>query len=211
MYGMNMNSGYSGWSMSNRAVVAYENGEKPISKFTKEDLYPLNKFLIDYGCSPINVTAMKKLLLLCGKSSWHHTGKYARNTNFYSVDTLIENLTDMFCGYADGCEQLRQYIDKIKKLEVASTKARKEEKFEYVIYNFDYLPKGRRHARYENSGSLRGVKRGNVIYELHPYIKNKKLANGINIRIEETFKKKPKDWDSNVVATVKSYFHTKKK
>jgi len=28
-------SGYDGYSMSNNAVDAYENGEKPISKWTK--------------------------------------------------------------------------------------------------------------------------------------------------------------------------------
>jgi hypothetical protein len=33
---MNANSGYSGWSMSNRAVEAYESGERPKSKWTKK-------------------------------------------------------------------------------------------------------------------------------------------------------------------------------
>ena len=32
----NMNSGYSGYSMSNRAVDAYEDGEMPLSKWTKK-------------------------------------------------------------------------------------------------------------------------------------------------------------------------------
>lgn len=31
-----MNSGYSGYSMSNRAVDAYEDGEMPLSKWTKK-------------------------------------------------------------------------------------------------------------------------------------------------------------------------------
>lgn len=31
-------AGYSGYSMSNNAVDAYENGEKPYSKWTKQDL-----------------------------------------------------------------------------------------------------------------------------------------------------------------------------
>lgn len=33
--GFNMNSGYFGWSMSRNAVAAYEDGEKPRSKWTK--------------------------------------------------------------------------------------------------------------------------------------------------------------------------------
>ena len=35
---INMNSGYSGYSMSNNAVNAYENGEMPLSKWTKDCL-----------------------------------------------------------------------------------------------------------------------------------------------------------------------------
>lgn len=29
-------AGYKGWAMSNNAVAAYENGEKPLSKWTNE-------------------------------------------------------------------------------------------------------------------------------------------------------------------------------
>ena len=38
----NMNSGYSGYSMSNRAVDAYEDGEMPLSKWTKKMIISLN-------------------------------------------------------------------------------------------------------------------------------------------------------------------------
>lgn len=31
-------AGYSGWSMSNNAVTAYEDGEKPLSRWTKVDI-----------------------------------------------------------------------------------------------------------------------------------------------------------------------------
>ena len=34
----NANSGYSGYSMSNRAVMAYESGEMPLSNWSKEDI-----------------------------------------------------------------------------------------------------------------------------------------------------------------------------
>ena len=34
----NINSGYHGFSMSNRAIEAYNNGEKPFSKWTKQDI-----------------------------------------------------------------------------------------------------------------------------------------------------------------------------
>ena len=32
-------AGYNGWSMSNNAIEAYENGEKPLSKWTKTDIF----------------------------------------------------------------------------------------------------------------------------------------------------------------------------
>ena len=31
-------AGYNGWSMSNNAVEAYANGEKPLSKWSKADI-----------------------------------------------------------------------------------------------------------------------------------------------------------------------------
>lgn len=31
-------AGYKGWSMSNNAVAAYENGEMPISKWSKKEI-----------------------------------------------------------------------------------------------------------------------------------------------------------------------------
>lgn len=34
--GFDMNSGYSGWSMSRNAVAAYRDGEMPKSKWTKK-------------------------------------------------------------------------------------------------------------------------------------------------------------------------------
>lgn len=34
----NMNSGYDGYRMSNRAVAAYDYGEMPLSKWTKKEI-----------------------------------------------------------------------------------------------------------------------------------------------------------------------------
>ena len=31
-------AGYHGWSMSNNAILAYENDEKPLSSWTKDDI-----------------------------------------------------------------------------------------------------------------------------------------------------------------------------
>lgn len=34
-------AGYNGFSMSNNAVAAYEDGEKPLSKWTKADIFEI--------------------------------------------------------------------------------------------------------------------------------------------------------------------------
>lgn len=85
-----MNSGYHGFSMSKRAVEAYDNGERPLSKWSKKDIIeeiiemeyelgvPLDKI------KKIPLTALKSLVL--SKSSWHHTSKYANKSSFYSID-----------------------------------------------------------------------------------------------------------------------------
>ena len=52
-------TGYNGWSMSNNAVQAYEDGEKPLSKWTKKTLvYELADAL---GTEPEEVANVLKL------------------------------------------------------------------------------------------------------------------------------------------------------
>lgn len=92
-------SGYNGWSMSNNAVQAYEDGEKPLSKWTKaEILDTIKKQEIELRCSVENLRRIpvKVLKEVCLKySSWHHTSNHYNRTNFYSLDVdAIENLTD---------------------------------------------------------------------------------------------------------------------
>lgn len=80
--------GYSGSSMSNRAVEAYENGEMPKSKWNKlailkeiDFLFP--KEVVDYFST---FPLMELFSSVMTKTSWHHTGKFANETDFYSVD-----------------------------------------------------------------------------------------------------------------------------
>ena len=92
-------AGYNGWSMSNNAIEAYENGEKPLSKWTKTDIFEaIEEQEVELKCTieklrkiPVNV-----LKLVCLRySSWHHTSNRFNKTDFYSLDVdYIENLTD---------------------------------------------------------------------------------------------------------------------
>lgn len=92
-------AGYNGWSMSNNAVAAYEDGEKPLSKWTKADIFDTIKDTgIELKCSieKLRKLPVKVLKEVCLKySSWHHTSNHYNRTEFYSLDiNRIENLTD---------------------------------------------------------------------------------------------------------------------
>ena len=96
-------AGYNGYSMSNNAVAAYENGEKPLSKWTKADILEgiekaIRKEELTLNCSmeklkKLNVKLLKEICLTY--SSWHHTSNHYNKTEFYSLDyDEIEELTD---------------------------------------------------------------------------------------------------------------------
>lgn len=77
-------AGYFGYSMSNNAVDAYENGEMPISKWDKATIMVEIRREASVGNLPLQCSmdnlgkfpekALKELCLKC--SSWHHTGMY---------------------------------------------------------------------------------------------------------------------------------------
>lgn len=104
-------SGYSGYSMSNNAVDAYNSDEMPLSKWTKvkfleivKETYP-DKLII---CEQLTLPAIKQYALT--KSSWHHTSEYFNKTDFYVVDEdFINDLTQ------DKVKELNQFAKVPKK------------------------------------------------------------------------------------------------
>lgn len=96
----NINSGYSGYSMSNRAIEAYESGERPLSKWTKTELLQeakeiaeANEYQLPARLYKLTADELRKELLY--RSSWHHTSSYVNRTDFYSIDEdALESLTD---------------------------------------------------------------------------------------------------------------------
>ena len=82
-------AGYHGYSMSNNAVSAYEDGEKPSSKWTKSEIIGELEILNDdvsAGLKKMTAAQVKDEFL--EKSSWHHTSKMYNRTNFYSIKEL---------------------------------------------------------------------------------------------------------------------------
>lgn len=85
--------------MSNNAVEAYENGERPLSRWHKSDiLEAISVSEIELKCSisklqKLPVKVLKEVCLT--RSSWHHTSNYYNQTDFYALDEeYIGNLTD---------------------------------------------------------------------------------------------------------------------
>lgn len=83
-------AGYKGYSMSNNAVSAYENGEKPYSRWTKaaiiselekDDSIPQEVLQAAQG---MPAAELKNVVLM--KSSWHHTSAKYNLTDFYTVN-----------------------------------------------------------------------------------------------------------------------------
>lgn len=96
-------AGYYGYSMSNNAVQAYMDGEKPLSKWRKKDILDaIGEKLADGEISlQCSMEQLRKTpagalreICLCGSSS-HHTSKYYNMTDFYGLDEdALEDLTD---------------------------------------------------------------------------------------------------------------------
>lgn len=85
-------SGYVGTSMSVRAVEAYDNGYMPLSKWTKKAI--LEEIASLYGEEVVNhVKSWSKDFLaetFLEYKEWHHTGKYAIETDFYGIKDELD-------------------------------------------------------------------------------------------------------------------------
>ena len=83
-------AGYDNYSMSNNAVMAYETGEKPKSKWTKKEIIEELRDQSEYLNVDINelkklpISTLREIALV--QSSWHHTSSYFNRTAFYIVD-----------------------------------------------------------------------------------------------------------------------------
>lgn len=89
-------AGYHGYSMSNNAVEAYKQGEKPLSKWTKKIiLEEVSKLGYSFPLlKSVSLDTLKRKLLCY--SSYHHTSKYFNTTNFYELNIFVlDNLTDV--------------------------------------------------------------------------------------------------------------------
>ncbi|GFH41384.1 hypothetical protein [Pseudolactococcus insecticola] len=115
-------AGYKGYSMSNNAVDAYNDGEKPLSKWTKADFVEHDERL-----KPFSVAFLRQKILY--QSSWHHTSSHYNRTYFYSLIDReqydIDKLTKKYIIYKE-----RRAIETAER----KAKAEKKEKLGFVPY-----------------------------------------------------------------------------
>lgn len=118
-------AGYHGYSMSNNAVAAYENGEMPMSKWSKKAIIERIEEAIDDGDIELqcSLDKLKKLPLEFLKrdcltySSWHHTSKFYNETDFYSLD--IDSINEMTDEYVNM--EMSYYKDRRRRLRSEKT------------------------------------------------------------------------------------------
>ena len=145
--------GYVGSSMSVRAVEAYANGEMPKSKWTKAAMLyaidnQLNEFEDDQKITSEEreelftaINAMKKeemFSTFMEFSSWHHTGKFANATDFYSASEDLDNYQRFAMEKMPESEFGKHLIDIERKAQEEQEWREAErhvnqEKFEYLL------------------------------------------------------------------------------
>ena len=87
-------AGYFNYSMSNNAVEAYQNGEQPLSKWTKSEILGSiqNK---DKKKLLSKLTKEELQLFLLEFTGWHHTSKLFNKTPFFLVNLdEVEKMTE---------------------------------------------------------------------------------------------------------------------
>lgn len=94
--------GYVGVSMSVRAQAAYESGEMPMSKWTRGAIISAIKdycadFDLAYDQKIETMSRAKLAETYLEYKSWHHTGRYARETEFFGLneDAVGEDFPEM--------------------------------------------------------------------------------------------------------------------
>ena len=128
--------GYKGKSMSVNAAIAYSEGKKPLSKWTKSAIFDE----MDFYCDEISAEKMELLKKLTVKElhenflsykAYHHTGKFYNTTNFYELNIeKIEEITideiNNIISRRKKAERRSQEVINAEKAEKAKRKAEKE-------------------------------------------------------------------------------------
>ena len=101
-------SGYYNYSMSNNAVVAYDEGKKPRSKWDKGSLISALSEIYDNETASdlkkFSAQVLRRVFLQ--RTEWHHTSSYYNETDFYEVYDGFKP-----CHALELCEETKKEID----------------------------------------------------------------------------------------------------
>ena len=134
-------AGYDGYSMSNNARLAYQSGERPLSKWNKDAFLEEVADLEGEIYEKVKNTPLYILKDFLDYSSWHHTSKHYNITNFYSfnIESFVSATEEEINTLK---ENRRRYLAETKeerelKKKEAEKKRAKKELGEKII---SYLP-----------------------------------------------------------------------
>lgn len=143
-------AGYNGYSMSNNAVAAYEDGEMPLSKWTKTAILNViseNCEMADEKANLLKKMTAKELKdAFLKRSSWHHTSMFYNCTNFYALDfeaiekTSSEEIENIISKRQTKTRRSAEEIKAEKEIKAArkAEKEAKEEKERLFKYQSRY-------------------------------------------------------------------------
>lgn len=182
-------SGYVGCKMSERAQDAYDNGEKPMSKWSKWDiLSELEYDLDDDTFAKLSKYSTQALKSVCLEwTSWHHTGSYANETDFYKViDGRDANLNQMFMDLDAEEKELKEFRKRQREEKRLLESIEEKCYFEYGVWTGT-----KKHPKLYYYKAY-GIKKGDWIYYMDGSFLKKKKASGNYVNILQTFDRAPK-------------------
>lgn len=171
--------GYIENKMSVRAYEAYESGEKPLSKWSKNDIIEcVLNVRNDFQEKELKIYSKEvlKAFLIC--SSWHHTGSYFNETNFYSLDLDFIELSKI---------EIIQVLEKKKKDLEKEKEEKKILKLQKCKFKYIEWAGTRKHPKAIEKESY-GIIKGSWIY----YKDGKKSLNGKYVHVVEMLERAPR-------------------
>lgn len=143
-------AGYNGYSMSNNAVLAYNNGEKPLSKWTKAEILDGLPDSLKASAKRLTVSEIKGLFLRY--SSWHHTSSMYNRADFYSLrdadEVTAADIEDVITRRKPEPEKPQAIKALVRYGEWEGTRKHpklvEKESYAVIVGNWAYLPEGKK-------------------------------------------------------------------
>ena len=181
-------SGYVGCKMSERAKEAYDNGERPMSKWNKWDiLNELEYDLDDDTIAKLSKYSTQTLKNVLEWTSWHHTGSYANETDFYAVmDGKNADLNQVFSDLDEEEKVLKEFRKRQKE-----EKRLLESTEEKCYFRFGVWSGTKKHPKLVYYRTY-GIKKGVWIYYMDGSSLKKKNASGNYVNVLQIYNRAPK-------------------